>query len=172
MDQIPLLTAIASAIAAIAASWAAYRTYQATHNTFQENRNLVYLHFYELIARHHSEEMTALRRVVRTQLRHKAEEAIDRNLSLFQHDPDLHLKVSTLANYYESLGMFLEGNWNYLPREVQETMKKMLHNSVTSHWTDIQKYKAQIHPTAPRDWAGSFQWLNGVMLTYKAEKIL
>jgi hypothetical protein len=172
MEIIALFTAGASAVAAIAAAWAAYRTYQATQNTFQENRNLVYLQFYQLIARHHSEEMTALRRTVRTELKVKAEEAIKQNKTLFQLDPEFHLKVSALANYYEALGMFLEGNWNYFPQEVQETMKKMLHNSVTNHWEGIQKYKAQIHPTAPRDWAGSFQWLNEIMLDYKREKTL
>jgi hypothetical protein len=93
-------------------------------------------------------------------------------MSLIEIDPDLHLQVSTLANYYEALGMFLEGNWNYFPAEVQETMKKMLHNSVVSHWEEIKLYQAQIHPKAPRDWAGSFQWLYGVMKDYKKQHTL
>jgi len=179
MDYISLVAAVSSAIAALASAWVAYRTYGATERTFratrdafQENRNLVYLQFYELIARHHSQELTKLRREVRTGLKIKAEKAIAENKTLAETDPDFHLQVSTLANYYEALGMFLEGNWDFFPSEVRETMKKMLHNSVVAHWEEIERYKRQIHPNPPRDWAGSFQWLYGVMKDYKRDKTL
>jgi len=51
-------------------------------------------------------------------------------------------------------------------------MRKMLHNSVSAHWEDIQKYKYQIHPNPPRDWAESFQWLYEEMKKYKSANTL
>jgi hypothetical protein len=73
MEILLLVTAVASAIAAVCSTWATYRTFQATQLTyratdaaFRESRNAVYLQFYGLIERHHSMEITKLRREVRT----------------------------------------------------------------------------------------------------------
>ena len=144
----------------------------AARSTFKENRNLTYLQFYNIISKHHSEEITGLRRIVRDGLELKAQEAQKLKKTLAEFDPDFHLKVSALANYYESLGMFLQGSWHFLPTDVKKTMLAMLHNSVSKHWPPINKYKSLIHPDPPRDWAQSFQWLYNEVDKYRKENNL
>jgi hypothetical protein len=158
---ISILSAIIAGLAALAA-----------RSTFKENRNLAYLQFHSIIAKHHSEEITGLRRIVRDKLESKAEEATKQEKTLAELDHEFHLKVSTLANYYESLGMFLEGSWHFLPKDVKNTMMAMLHNSVFEHWPPINKYKSLIHPNPPRDWAQSFQWLYSEVVKYREKNKL
>lgn len=163
MTDYETLAVILSAISAIAATVAAV----AAKRLFSENRLLSYYNFHNIISKHHTEELTELRRTVREQLSSKAAEAKKQHKTLQDIDPNFHLKVSTLANYYESIGMFLQGGWRFFPDEVKETMMQLLHNSVSKHWPEINEYKSLIHPDRPRDWAQSFQWLYEQVTEYR-----
>ncbi len=163
--DLALIVSILSVVIALAsASFAAA--------TYLENRRAMYLAFYNIIEKHHSRELTELRRAVRESLDEKAKQAIEEGKSLFQIDQELHAKVSTLANYYESLGMFLQGAETLFPKRIRNTMLEMLHNSVTKHWEQIDQYKKIIHPSRPMDWAQSFQWLYNQVAEYRKEHVL
>jgi hypothetical protein len=128
---------------------------------------LTYLEIYGIIQRHHSEEITKLRRLVLTEFEDKAIIARQQGKYLRDTEPDLHLSVSTLINYYEGLGMFLQGGWDTFPPTVKKIMLDMLHNSVTQTWPLIETYRAIIHPAPPLDWLGSYRWLFGQCQDYE-----
>lgn len=130
------------------------------------------MQFYEIISRHHSSEITTLRREVFSKLEDAVARAKVSNQTLLQTDPAVHLSVSTLANYYEAIGMFLQGGWNIFPKEARNTMLEMLHNSVTRSWTLIDEHKDIINPNRASDWAGSFKWLYDKAKAYRQEKAL
>lgn len=140
--------------------------------TLKENRKLAYLQFYEIIKRHHTEEITDLRRKVMTQLASEAEKAKSASKPLIETNPDLHLKASVLANYYEGLAMFLKGGWDLFPEEARNTMIEMLHNSVSKTWPTFERYKDVLYPNRPRDWAQSYQWLFKEVEKYRKERDL
>lgn len=127
--------------------------------SFREQKQATYMQFYEIVSRHHTEEITSLRRDVMTKLPSLAEKAKAEGRHLADLDSELHLKISTLANYYEGIGTFLKGGWSIFPEEARNAMLEMLHNSVSRTWPLIEKYQAQIHPSRPPDWAGSYRWL-------------
>ncbi len=165
MRDFSLLAILVSVVSAVVALLSARHA----RKTFQENRNISYLNFYNIIQKHHSREITDLRRTVRDGFKVVAETARKKGLPIKDIDESMHLEVSTLANYYESLGMFLQGGWHFFPKEVQETMLEMLHNSATEHWSQLAPYKDLIHPRRPNDWAKSFEWLNNKCVAYRKE---
>lgn len=136
-----------------------------------EESNGVYLLFHEVIARHHSEEIKSLQREIGLNLQLKAEEAISRQQSLAEVDPDLHLQVSALTDYYDSLGMSLQNNWNKVPEEMSGTMKELLHDAVIRDWNEFEKYKVQIQAEPARASPAGFQWLYTEMQNYRKEKV-
>ncbi|OFV99944.1 MAG: hypothetical protein A3F68_10295 [Acidobacteria bacterium RIFCSPLOWO2_12_FULL_54_10] len=138
--------------------------------TYQEQRRTTYMQFYEIIAHHHKEELTELRREVMNKLPVKAEVARTQGTTLFVIDANLHLKTSALADYYEGLGTFLQGGWKIFPATARNTMLALLHHSVSKIWPLIDEYKDQIHPK-PRasDWAGSYHWLYDKVVEYRKQ---
>ncbi len=144
--------------------------------SFRETRKTAYIHFLTVIApiiqRHHSQEITDLRRIVMTQLDSEALKAKEASKTLFQLDPKLHSEASTLANYYESLGMVLQGSWHILPDEMKSMFLAMLHNSVSKTWSLYEKHKDVIYPNRPRDWAQSYQWLFHIVDEYRKKNNL
>ncbi len=140
------------------------------YDTLKEHRKLAYIQFYEMIKRHHTEEITDLRRTVMRELPTEVEKAKSLGRPLVEVNPDIHLKASALANYYEGLGMFLQGGWNLFPNEAKETMLAMLHNSVSRTWPLFDKYRDTIYPDRPKDWAQSYQWLFNEAQNYRAKK--
>ena len=73
---------------------------------YRELKRDTYMQFYEIVARHHTQDVTNLRREVMTKLPSVAESALQQNKSLLETNPELQLKTSALANYYEGLGHF------------------------------------------------------------------
>ena len=133
----------------------------------KEQTKSTYMQFYEIIAHHHTEEVTGLRREVMIKLPDTAERARAANKLLLELDPELQLKTSSLANYYEGIGTFLKGGWSIFPTEARNAMLEMLHNSVSRTWPLIEKYKDQIYPKRPLDWAGNYKWLYDQVVAYR-----
>jgi len=150
----------------------AWRALKENTKTTKENTKMAYIQFYKIIERHHTEEITKLRRTVLEQLEDEAEKARSQNRLLIEVNPDIHLKASALANYYESLGMFLQGGWNLFPEKMKKIMLAMLHNSVYKTWPLFRDYKDVIYPDRPRDWAQSYQWLFDQISKYRKDKKL
>jgi len=140
--------------------------------SFVEQRKSTFMQFYAIVERHHSQEITSLRRQVLTQLKSESDRAQETGKSLVEINPELHLQVSTLANYYEALGTFLKGGWTTFPREAREMMLEMLHNSVSRSWPLMNTYQSVIYPNRPGDWAGSYKWLYEQVQIYKKTKNL
>jgi len=143
------------------------------YQTFIEYKKLSYLSFYEIVQKHHTKEMTQLRKDVFSQIDQKVKQARDQKKPLQEIDDAFHSRVSELANYYESLGLFLQGGWEIFPNSAKHMMLEMLHNSTTKAWESIKDNFDIIYPNKrPRDWAGSFQWLYGKVTEYRKEKSL
>lgn len=160
MDFSNIINVVLTALVGLIAFWA-----------FREQKRATYMQFYEIVARHHGEEITDLRREVMTKLPEAAERARALGKTLFEIDPALQLKTSTLANYYEGMGTFLKGGWNIFPEQARNAMLEMLHNSVSKTWPVIEKYRDEIYPKQkrPPDWAGSYRWLHEKVVVYRKE---
>ena len=137
---------------------------------FEEGRNSTYILLFDIIKRHHSPEITELRKVVLTSLKSKCEEARSVNQKLVDYAPKVHANASELANYYEALGMFLQGGWNYLPPQAKEMFLEMLHNSVTNTWGIYATYRETIYAGNSPDWIASYQWLYKECVLFRRRK--
>lgn len=125
----------------------------------RERKRSAYVWFYEIIARHHSEEMTALRGEVLSDLDAAASRARAQGGTLRRVDPAFYAKVMTLVNYYEGVGMFLRGAWRLFPKESQDVMCRMFHHSVGKTWHLLNEYADEIRPDRQADWAAGLRWL-------------
>ena len=129
--------------------------------------------FYQIVQKHHSREQTALRKEVFSQIEDMILEADAQGKSLQEVNETFHMSVSELANYYESLGLFLKGGWEVFPEWTKNMMLEMLHNSTTRAWTEIKDNFDVIYPSKrPLDWAGSFQWLFKRVTEYRVQNDL
>lgn len=167
-ETIATLGFLISLISAVIALMSAFFA----RKSFEESRNSTYIQIFDIIKRHHSPEITALRKIVLTTLDSKCKEAAKLNKCLLDYAPETHEKASELANYYESLGMFLQGGWHYFPLQVKATFMEMLHNSVTNTWSLFSEHKAIIYTGKSPDWAGSYRWLYNECQEYRADKEL
>jgi hypothetical protein len=149
----------------------AYFSYRIASAALDETQQSAYLKLYEVVQKHHSREITDLRATV-----HRLDETVSKipkGQTLQSYDSDFHSKISSLANYYESLGMFLQYRWDKFPPEGKSMMIAMLHNSVDKTWPLIEKHKDTIYPKGcPPDWAQSFQWLHKQVENYRSEQVL
>ena len=150
----------------------AYNGFRISQRSFEEAQQAVYLKLYEVVQKHHSKEVTDLRKCAH-QLSEKLQQATAAGVSLQKFDSEFHSNISALANYYESLGMFLQYRWEKFPLDSKEMMLAMLHNSVAKIWPLIYQNKDAIYPNnRSRDWAQSFQWLHSQVEIYRRERNL
>lgn len=126
---------------------------------YRERKRSAYVWFYDIIARHHSEEMTALRGEVLSDLGREAAAAREQGSTLRDIHPAFYAKVMTLVNYYEGVGMFLRGAWRLFPAESQDVMCRMFHHSVGKTWHLLNEYADEIRPDRQADWAAGLRWL-------------
>jgi hypothetical protein len=170
--DIELFKAIVVATQALTAIFAAIIvvfSYKIDRGNLEQTQQNVYLKLYEIVQKHHSKEITDLRATIYS-IKTAVEAASRAKTSLRESDPKLHSEVSALANYYESLGMFLQYRWEKFPLDSKTMMLAMLHNSVSKIWPLINEYKDAIYPNGrPRDWAQSFQWLHTQVQDYRSE---
>jgi hypothetical protein len=130
--------------------------------THRENQKSTLLKLYnDVIEKHHSTEITELRREGYKALRESCPAAAQEGVTLSQYDRGAAIKVSRLANYYESLGMLLEASWSILPQSTRRVMKEMLHHNVSRFWPLYCEYIDTIRLKESRaiDYANSFEWL-------------
>ncbi len=164
LDLISKIATIAIPIVGLVIAYMGYRMRAASVKLSEQS---AYFSLYKLVENHHSESVTELRKAGYS-IEAKCEEAIKLKKSLKEYDEEFHLKVSALANYYESVGMFLEFRWGKLPEDSRNMMLAMLHNSTSTFWPLFDKYKDCIYPNSrPSDWAHSFKWLFGKVNAYK-----
>jgi len=92
--------------------------------TYRENKKRAKIEFYKVVAemltRHTAEEITTSQDSVMRRLTSVAELAKKKSKTLFEYDPTLHRQVSVLANYYESIGLFLKMNKDEFPARVRK----------------------------------------------------
>lgn len=172
---------VATAAQALTATFAAVIavfSYKIARQSLEQTEQNVYLKLYEIIQRHHTQEITDLKGCIYTpdnksklaEVRRAAEAA---SLPLKAFDSAFHSKVCALANYFESIGMFLEYRWEKMPAESKTMMLAMLHNSVTKTWPEIYAHRDFIYPNGrPSDWAQSFQWLHTQAENYRRDRSL
>ncbi len=139
--------------------------------SYKENRDTNVIKYLQLIQpiieRHHTEEITNLRREILCNLKIKAEEAKNRNSLLVDTDKEMQGKASALANYYEGIGMLLQIIWGFLPADSKDIILQMFHNSVSKTWPIYREYQDVIYPTRPKDWAESYKWLYEEVSKYR-----
>jgi hypothetical protein len=126
---------------------------------WRDRKRAAYVWFYDVIAKHHSPEMTSLRGDVLGHLEARLASARTQHATLAVVDPAFCTNLISLVNYYEGLGMFLEGAWKLFPRSTRRVMCAMLHNSVGTLWELIDRYADEVHPNRPADWAAGVRWL-------------
>ena len=171
MDNNPLqlISAIAQAVSAIFMVAIAFFSFKISDSMLKQEKQSVYLKLYEIVQKHHSQEITDLKACIyslndKNMLEEMVEKATKDGVSLRQYDPHFHSKVCALVNYFESLGMFLEYGWKDMPENFKLMMLDMLHNSVSKTWSKIYMYHNDIYQKErSSDWAKSFQWLNSVV---------
>ena len=105
-EDIELLTAIGSLFTAFCALIITFFSFRVSRSTLIQSQQSAYLNFYKLVEKHHSKEITDLRRIG-YQIKEKCEVAKSEQKNLQQLDSEFHSKVSALTNYYESVGMYL-----------------------------------------------------------------
>lgn len=130
--------------------------------THRENQKSTLLKLYsDVVEKHHSADVTQLRRDGYEALTGSCQAAHEEGVPLREYDSEAQLKVSRLANYYESLGMLYEASWPLLPKSTRWVLVEMVHNSVSRFWPLYCKYIDTIRPEEGRaaDYAGSFEWL-------------
>jgi hypothetical protein len=166
LESVKIVTAVAQVLTAVCAALIAYFSYTIAIRNLYQAQQTVYLKFYEIVQRHHTQEITDLRSCVYS-LASKVAAALQAGKTLREQDEAFHSKISALANYYESLGMFLQYRWTAFPQDARTMMLAMLHNSVSNTWPLIDQYKDAIYSNRPRDWAQSFRWLHDRVQEYQ-----
>jgi len=117
-----------------------------------------YMKLYELIERHHSPEITELRKCA-NELSAKALEASSAGLTLSQYDDVYHKRIYSLINYYESLAVFLQYGWKNFSQETRTLMLDVFQNSSSRIWPLVEEHKCIIYGgEPPKDWVSSFRW--------------
>lgn len=166
VEIVKAIMTAAQALTAVFAAIIAIYSCKIARQSLEQTEQSVYLKLYDIIQKHHSQEITDLKGCIYTpdnksKLEEVSKSASAANKTMKEFDPIFHSKVCALANYFESIGMFLEYRWKKMPIEAQTMMLAMLHNSVTKTWKEIDTHKDAIYPKErPIDWAQSFQWLN------------
>ncbi len=130
--------------------------------TLVQQRRLCYLEFFRLIERHHSRDLSKLRKKIREDLKDKCITARKQCKSLKDIEPELAIDAATLTNYYEALAILLrEGRkqHNLSDEQINLTLK-IVEKSTSYMWPIVDEYRDIIYPGRdPKVWATNFEWL-------------